>query len=213
MLLRHYLVPALLAVTLSVRCQAGVLTFDGNICSTEGDGSGSFVACSNDAKINQGYGDSTGVNFTFQENDVNSAGSLSVYLDWNGDTVAYSYANSTIQMTADPGYSVTLNSFRLVPYYGGYMPGFVQVWQIGGASPLLDFALPITFDTPVTFSPGSTSSSGLEIRYYNLGGNFGIDDIDFTVTAGSGVPEPASLGLAGAALAGLLATLRRRAVR
>jgi len=107
--------------------------------------------------------------------------------------------------TADPGYYVRLHSFQMAGYSTEQTLPFLQVLVDG--NPVFtqtDIVISGTTADTFSFDPNVVKGSVIEIRFGN-NWDVGIDNIGFSQEL---IPEPASLTLLGAGLAGL--ALRRR---
>jgi hypothetical protein len=123
-----------------------------------------------------------------------------------------------ITLTADPGYAVSIQSFRFDTYSDADTQktfSYVRVVSIDPsnvATTVWDFGTPDTGSTPVvhatgvTFAPGATGQK-LAIEFqpisYNFG-HWGLDDVQFSQIE---LPEPTSVGLV--ALACAISAMRR----
>jgi hypothetical protein len=107
--------------------------------------------------------------------------------------------------TADPGYYVRLHSFQMGGWRGDYTLPFLEV-LVDGNPVFTQTNVAISGTTANTFSfdPNVVRGGVIEIRFGNEW-NVAIDNIGFSQEL---IPEPASLTLLGAGLAGL--ALRRR---
>jgi hypothetical protein len=195
----------------------GVLDFSGNICGEDTD-----QACSNYARIGQGYGDIAG------QLDVSHRSFIAVsgdtyqpylkfwdagYSDLRG--VAWGGANpsgygSEISFAPGPGLRVTLDSFDFGDYSDRSYGSQATVHDLLTGDLLWDSG---SFDPgpqALGFAPAVGSAGGLILRWGPDGYDVGIDNIQFTLAP---VPEPATslLWAAGLGVMGLLA--RRRGGR
>jgi hypothetical protein len=143
------------------------------------------------------------------------------YSDWSrlGDLIVWvtDFANLTdvanhlpdcaarFIFTADPQYYVRLHSFQMAGWRRNQTLPFLQV-LVDGNPVFTQTGIVISGTTADTFSfdPNVVKGSVIEIRFGN-DWNVGIDNIEFSQEL---IPEPASLTLLGAGLAGL--ALRRR---
>jgi hypothetical protein len=184
--------------------KADLLTFEGNICGG---------ACSNWAYVDQSYGDVAGkLDVQYNTNASlpalwgTSAGSVQWWANSYSTltSVIFGTAGAAVGVFLKPlsGYQVTLNGFDL-----GMYPNFAHQSQVTITDGLSNTLLSTGFqnfpgDVPTHFAGPYTSSSGIYILFGPDGYNGGIDNIDFTVSAVSAVPEPSTwammiLGFAG----------------
>jgi hypothetical protein len=186
--------------------QAGFLDFESpNICSSNTDGSGAFTACIQQSYINQGYGDDTDVDVTYNDGLSNS---LRLWLSgWVGLASYAPYGVSpTIDIVPLNGASINGVSFYLTPYLTPRNLSYVDIYEFGG--PLLQSFGPQTLTTATQFSYNTPTTVGYRIAF-GSSQDVAIDNASFTVVS-SGVPEPATAGIAAAALAVGTFLLRRR---
>ena len=192
------------ALVVSHAAKANLLTFEGNICGG---------ACSNYAYVDQSYGDVSGkLDVQYNTNTSVSAlwGTGAGSVQWWADS--YSTLTSVIFGTSGQqvgvflkplsGYQVTLNGFDL-----GMYPNSTHQSQVTIADGLSNTLLSTGFqnfpgNVPTHFAGPYTSASGIYVLFGPDGYNGGIDNIDFTVSAVSAVPEPSTwammiLGFAG----------------
>jgi hypothetical protein len=195
----------------ALAAQADTLDFSGAICSAAVDGSGAFESCVNFSRINQAYGDSAGVDVSYQA----SPGSADSMYYWSDSysglvNVAFGDVNSTptILIVPTAGNTVTLAGFDIGSWPNADRISQITVLDLAGGSPLVNTG-PITIfgNAPTSFSINATSSAGFSIAFGPEGYNVGIDNISFTTTA---VPEPATVALLLAGLAAVGATARAR---
>jgi hypothetical protein len=184
--------------------KADLLTFEGNICGG---------ACSNFAYVDQSYGDVSGqLDVQYNTNAALPAlwGTTDGRVQWWADaystltSVMFGTAGTAVGVFLKPlsGYQVTLNGFDL-----GMWPNATHESQVTITDGLSNTLLSTGFqnfpgDVPTHFAGPYTSSSGIYILFGPDGYNGGIDNIDFTVSAVSAVPEPSTwammiLGFAG----------------
>jgi hypothetical protein len=189
------------------------------ICSASADGLGSPVACVNGAAISQSYGDVAGVaDISYSSPRITAPQSL---LWWNtAYNNLYGVAWSTgsdgnsrarIEIKAvQPEQAVTISSFDLGAYVNTSRPTNLNIYAIGGTTPLFSFTGSVGNSnvSATSFTPNISVPGGLWIEWADSAYNVGIDNIQFSVTA---VPEPASMLLMLAGVAGLLAARRRSA--
>jgi len=185
----------------SATSQALVLDFDPNdACAS---------TCSDGSVIDQGYGDSAGVDVQW------STGTSHSVEYWANDYtglshVAYAAGGSgsgplLIDLLALGGSSITLNGFDIGDYSNSNEQTSWSISEIGGAQ--LTGSGDFFMGGSVVSVEGTWSStSGIRIALGPDAWNVGIDNVDFDV---SSVPEPASLALLGLGLAGLGLSRRR----
>ena len=211
-----------LALVASAEANASVLTFDGNICFGGN-------ACGNGSLIDQTYGDTATVDVQYNRDVTNGAfttGAAGSELSWwdtgynNLVNVAWGGfhpGSGTPMIFLKPmaGLAVVLNGFDL----GGFpnSQNATQVTIVNGLNQVLYASGAITAGTgPFVarhFSFNLSSASGIGIQWGPDGFNVGIDNVDFTTAAVTGVPELGTwaLMLAGFGLAGAALRARRRA--
>jgi hypothetical protein len=189
------------------------------ICSTTVDGLGSTAACSSGDYLLQSYGDVAGVvDVSFSAPRLAAPTSLRW---WNTDYsnlygVAWAdggdpNSRARIEIKAlQPGQGVTLTDFDLGAWPNTSRSTTVNVFAIGGGTPLYTFSGTVGTGggvAPTHFSVSASAAGGLWIEWQDSAYNVGIDNIQYTVNA---VPEPGTLAtlLAGIGVVGLL--VRRR---
>lgn len=184
---------------------AETLSFDGDICSSNDDGSGSFVACSNFSRINQAYGDLPGVDVSYGST-IGSANSMYFWLDSYSTLERVAFGDSipgspVVTLTALGGASVTLSSFQIGSWPNVDRTSQVTVTDLNGGAVVLSTG-PITIlgATPSSFFVNASSPVGFAISFGPEGYNVGIDNVVYSASA---VPEPAAWALMAI---GLLAT-------
>lgn len=210
-----------LAIAVNIGAHAAVLTFSGNICSLNSDGSGAMGSCiSNGAYVSQQYGDTADVDLTYSV-----AGGPFTFQTWidpnvysNLSGVGYGFFGGTpptasITFIPTAGKQVTLSSLLL----GTDPPNVTRSTTVD----VIDLATNTTVFTTTlnvgavapTVSPNVTSAVGLRLVYGNDVFNVALDDVTYStsdVPSTGGVPEPSTILLSAAGL--LAATrLRRRA--
>ncbi|MBT9495317.1 MAG: PEP-CTERM sorting domain-containing protein [Paucibacter sp.] len=195
----------------ALAAQADTLDFSGAICSAAADGSGSFESCSNFSRINQAYGDSAGVDVSYQASP-GSADSMYYWADsYSGmNDVAFGDVNSTptILIVPTAGNTVSLAGFDIGAWQNADRVSQVTVIDLAGGTTLLSTgAITIFGVAPTHFTINASSSAGFSIAFGPEGYNVGIDNIAFTATA---VPEPTTLALLLAGLAAVGAATRAR---
>lgn len=199
----------------SAPLSATILTFDAGVAC-------GAVTCTDSAAISQTYGDSTFVDVSYVsrlgpgESDI-VADDAFYWSDGYADLHDVIYAGFArghvleIMLVVRGGGTLTLNSFDI----GGYqrdLNSAVRVYQLGRSRlELLDYDVPVsgTLSKHQVFQ-GFSTSEGFILQIGQDGYYAGIDNLDFSATAG--VPEPASwaLMIAGFGMTG--ASLRRRRV-
>lgn len=203
--------------------RANLLTFDGAICN------GGSTCAGNDL-IDQSYGDYPGVDVQYSQNP----GDHSNLSFWdknysNLTNVAFSSSNffqdnfnipfpnpGEIFLKPIPGNSITLNGFDLGSYsIDGNQTTTLTIMD--GNNLILDSITSLLVDSESSYHYGTTwsSMSGIKIQFGPVDwGDVGIDNVDFTVSETTNVPEPASLILLGGALGGLcMLRCRRKTLR
>ena len=194
-----------------------------SICSSTSDGLGALTACGNFSYLAQTYGDvANTVDVTYSAPRINDSRSLrwwstnynSLYgVAWadNGDT------DSRARIELKPltvGEGVTLTGFDLGAYVDTSRFTTVNIYAIGGGAPLYTFAGNVGnagTNTPTSFAVNIHSDNGLWIEWQDSAYNVGIDRITYSVGSNvPAVPEPASMALMLAGLAGVGAVARRR---
>lgn len=195
------------------------------ICASNADGTGALVGCGNGSFISQGHGDVAGVlDVTYSQPDATSAISLrwwsTAYNDlfgvlWadGGDTPA---SHARIELKPLDGNGITLTSFDFGAFANTTRGTFIDVFAIGGTTPLFHFEGNVGIVGPGTNTHTSfdninvSSANGLWIDWQNSAFNVGIDNVVFGPTQVP-VPEPATLALLGLGVAGLVFSRRKRA--
>jgi PEP-CTERM motif len=205
--------------------QALVLDFGSNaaappsICGTNLDGSGAVKACVSRDPISQSYGDIGGVlDLSYSSPRLTTPTSLKWWgPDYNNlYGVLFAEGNDSnslarIEMKAlQPGASVTLSSFDLGAWSRTTRNTNVNVYAIGGGTPLFTFTGDVGdgFVSATNIRTNITVAGGLWLEWADSAYNVGIDNIQYSVSA---VPEPTSawLMLAGAAALGVMRRRRR----
>lgn len=171
----------------------------------------SGLGLSNGNLIPQNYGDQPNLDVSYRS--VASPGNtaeVTPYLQYwstaySGLTdVAYGASGRTAEITLTPsvGYEVTLLGFDLGAWPNTDRQSQVNIYNLD-YSQLLFSTGPITIlgATPSNFSfPNLTRNDGIKIQFGPDGFNVGIDNIEFTVSSTTAVPEPITLLGAGTAL-------------
>ncbi len=207
--MRHIAAAALAFFALAA--QANTLDFSGEICSAADDGSGPFQSCSNFSRINQAYGDSAGVDVSYQAS-TGSTSSMYYWADsYSGmNDVAFGDTNNapTILIVPTSGNTVTLAGFDLGSWPNVDRTSQVTVTDLAGGTTVLSTGnITIFGAAPTHFTLNASSSAGFSISFGPEGYNVGIDNIAFTASA---VPEPATVALLLAGLAAVGAATRAR---
>jgi len=212
-----------LGLSIDPASAADSLTFPNNACASWSTGIGPNIACANSSFINQSYGDTASVNVTYQDVIAPPGTTLRWWdTDYNNLVgVAWGTggdANSHARIEIDPlgTDSVTLNSLDLGAWPNTSRDTNLQVKDLSTNTILFSFTGAVGVqpaNTATHFNINVTSANGLAIEWFNSAFNVGIDNIDFTVAAVSGVPEPSTYAfILGLALAGMTYA-RRRASR
>ncbi len=197
---------------------ADTLTFPNDRCAAVANGSGAYVACGNSAAINQNYGDSANVNVTYK--DINVPGSSLLWWDadyndlrgvaWaqGGDSFSHARIEFAPLLT---GESITINSFDMGAYFHTTRGTNLQISDLVTNAVLFTFTGNVGAEPNHTaFAPNVSSTNGLAIEWSNSAYNVGIDNITFTTSVVTGVPEPGSLTLLGSGVLLLAGYIRRR---
>lgn len=218
--------PLITALPLALSCfTAQALTIDFGtsgrplICTSSQDGLGATSNCGNGSYLSQSYGDIAGsVDVSYSAPRLNRASTLNWWSDaynnlygvaWAPNNDADSLARIEIR-ALQPEAVVTLTHFDLGSWPNSSRPSTVNVYAIGGGTPLFSFTgaigqQPDNLATPFTLNV--SAPGGLWIEWRDSAYNNGIDNIEYTVSA---VPEGATITslLAGLGLLGW-ATRRR----
>lgn len=212
----------ILGLTLAVLdpSHAAILDFSGDICTSNVNGSGGPGPCiSNGAYISQAYGDTANLDITYFVTSPNGNSTWTTwitpntYSDLSG--VGYGFFGATyasIAFAPTAGNQVTLNSLNL----GTAPPNVTRntnILVIDLATNSTVFSSNVSVGATASLvSPNVTSAAGLELRYSPDTFNVALDNINFDVNAvsSSTVPEPSSLALLAAGIAGCAVRLGRR---
>jgi hypothetical protein len=189
-----------------------------DICTSASDGSGSLVACGNYGYISQSYGDVAGlVDVSYSAPRQPSPNTLYWWVSNYNNLYGVAFAPSNdadsqarIEIKAlQPDSAVTLSSFMLGAYPSSTLNTTVNVTTIGGGTTLFSYSGPVGTGSvsATTFTPNVSASGGLWITFQDSAWNVGIDNINYTVTA---IPEPATVAMLLAGLAGLALRARCR---
>jgi hypothetical protein len=210
----------LVALCYAGTAQADVLTFDGNVCTTNG---ADLAACVDGRQINQSYGDTALVDVQYRAVASGLADSSNALRFWSGQynnltNVAYgSNSGTSIFFAPVAGYQVTLNSFSLGAWFNAERSS--QYTIVNGLGQTLFSSGPLTIGTgniASTFAVNLTSASGIGVVFGPEGFNVGIDNVDFTLSQiTGGIPEPATWAfmiLGFGAIGGALRSRRGRAI-
>lgn len=206
-----------LAIAVNIGAHAAVLTFSGNICSLNSDGSGAMGGCiSNGAYVSQQYGDTADVNLTYS---VAGAFTFQTWIDPNvySNLSGVGYGlfggnppTASITFVPTAGKQVTLSSLLLGTAPPSVTrPTTVDVIDLATNSTVFTTLVNVGAIAP-TVSPNVTSAVGLRLVYGNDVFNVALDDVTYStsdVPSTGGVPEPSTILLSAA---GLLAVLRLR---
>ncbi len=214
------LAPILLAV--ATTSQALTIDFGSGpsptICSSTANGAGPLVACGNGSYLSQSYGDVAGlVDIDFSAPRLTTATSLRWWdqsysslqgVAWADGGDANSLARIVIK-AVDPTATVTLQSFDLGAWPTTTRTTNINVYAIGGGTPLYSLSGAVVLGTSINTSiPNISVVGGLWLEWADSAYNVGIDNIRYTISA---VPEPTSALLMLAGVAGLLMVRRRSA--
>ncbi len=186
------------------------------ICADNAAGTGAMVACTDNAWINQDYGDVAGV-MDVRYGQPLASGDAS--LRWWGQNYNNLYgvlwadggdgpnSYARIDLVAQDAAGLQLVSFDLGAYPNTTRGTEVQIFDLGTNALLYQYSGNVgVSDTAATsFLVGLSSTTGLRIEWRNSAYNVGIDNLVIQ----SAVPEPASAALALAGL-GLLGVAARR---
>ncbi len=203
--------------------QAYVLDFGNGpdplpICSDNLEGVGSPLACSNDLLVLQNYGDVAGVvDVSYQQPLFSDNRSLRWWGTEYNDLYGVVWAdggdgpNSHARIELKPldGGAVTLTHFDMGAYVRTTRGTTVNVFEIGGSTPLFTYAGDVgSGSAHKSFDLSVSSSKGLWLDWQDSAYNVGMDNVTFTVSA---VPEPSTyaLMLLGLAACGFVAKRRR----
>lgn len=161
------------------------------------------VGCANNSKIDQAYGDQSGI-VDLSYIDVNSSTTALTSLNWWSDSYNDLYgvawaggsdgaSHARIEIRPLGGGGVTLNSMDFGAWVTTTRGTHIRVTDIGGATTLFSYDGNVGSGlSHTTFAPNVTSANGIWIDWYNSAYNVGIDNVSFTVGA---VPEPESLAM------------------
>lgn len=190
---------------------AATLDFNGDICSSNADGSGAMEACINGKHIHQSYGDAAGVDVSFSSGVGTdsmlwwSTGYSSLVNVAYGDVLG---APSTITLAALPGHTVTLEGFALGSWLGLALSTSVVVSDLAGGAPIFSSGVFTTSGPAVdNFPIAASSAAGFEIRFGPDAYFVAIDHVNYSV---SPVPEASTWALMAAGLGGMGLLMRRR---
>lgn len=196
----------------------GPSTLAPTICTSAANGSGPLVLCGNGTFLSQSYGDIAGVvDVDYSTPRLTAATSLRWWdsgynnlrgVAWADSSDANSLARIAIKST-DTTALVTLQSFDLGAYSNATRPTTVNVYAIGGGTPLYSFAGSVGNGTTsaTNFSPNISAVGGLWLEWKDSAYNVGIDNIQYSISA---VPESEAVVLMFAGLASLGVLMRRR---
>jgi PEP-CTERM motif len=189
------------------------------ICSSTANGAGPLVACGNGTYLSQSYGDVAGlVDVDFSAPRQPAPTSLRWWdtnynnlqgVAWADSSDTNSQARIVIK-AVDPTAAVTLQSFDMGAYSNTTRNTTINVYAIGGGTPLYTFAGAVGNSniSATNFTPNISVVGGLWLEWADSAYNVGIDNIRYTISA---VPEPTSALLMLAGVAGLLMARRRSA--
>jgi hypothetical protein len=185
---RFALALAVLSFAASARAS---IVFAPSTASPNTTASANTGAYGSDANVSVGYSAYT-YNYPNGYGGLDSGTGAGIYSDSSPYTEVMTF-------TANPGYTVTLNSFDLATYDA--ITESVNISVTGGATPYsLTGATPST-STLTTYSPNETGTA-LTLTITNLY-DVGLNEINFTES--SSVPEPSTAGMF--AIAGLMALI------
>lgn len=208
--------------------QASALTLDFGetgaplICSSSSDGLGSATACGDYGYLSQTYGDvASSVDVTYSAPRINDGRSLhwwsssynSLYgVAWADGGDGDSRARIELKPLAS-GSGITLTSFDLGAYPNTTRGTTVNIYAIGGGTPLYTFSGTVgsAGNTPTSFAVNIHSDNGLWIEWQDSAYNVGIDHISYSIVPNAApVPEPETAALMLVGLIGVGAVARRR---
>lgn len=189
-----------------------------SICTASSDGSGPLGSCADWSWISQSYGDVAGVVDVTYSNANDTRETLRWWGSDYNSLYGVAFANggdgsshARIELKAANASSmVTLMGFDLGAYPDTARGTTVNIYAIGGGSPLYTFAGnvgSVSPNIPTHFAVNVAAAGGLWIEWQNSAYNVGIDNVDYAVGA---VPEPETWAMMGLGLAVLGVAARRR---
>jgi PEP-CTERM motif len=188
------------------------------ICSSTANGSGSLTTCGNGSYLSQSYGDVAGVvDVDYSAPRLAAPTSLRWWdlnynnlqgVAWADSSDSNSLARIAIK-SIDTTALVTLQSFDLGAYSNTTRSTTVNVYAIGGGTPLYTFAGAVGNSniSANNFSPNVSAVGGLWLEWADSAYNVCVDNIQYSISA---VPEPEAVVLMFAGLASLGVLMRRR---
>jgi hypothetical protein len=191
------------------------------ICTAAASGAGALIGCGNGGYLSQSYGDVAGVvDVDYSAPRQTAATSLRWWdtgynnlrgVAWADSSDANSLARIAIK-AVDTTATVTLQSFDLGAYPNSTRATTLNVYAIGGGAPLYTFAGSVGNGSVSanSFTPNISVVGGLWLEWADSAYNVGIDNIQYTVSAVTPVPEPETVMMMLAGLAGLSLVVRRR---
>jgi hypothetical protein len=191
------------------------------ICTAAANGAGALIGCSNGTYLSQSFADVAGVvDVDYSATRLAAPTSLQWWNTGYNNLYGVAYAgisdsNSLARIAikaVDTTATVTLQSFDLGGYPNSTRSTTVNVYAIGGGAPLYTFAGSVGNGaiSANSFTPNISVVGGLWLEWADSAYNVGIDNIQYTVSAVTPVPEPETVVLMLAGLAGLSLLVRRR---
>jgi hypothetical protein len=202
--MKHALALSALLLAATQASAMTTLTFDGNVCSGSGAGTGPMAACSNGSFINQAYGDEPGVDIDWRPVSGSQL-SMQFWSDSYSGMQRVAYGN--IPLITMSG-AMTLHGFDIGAWPNTNRQSQVTVRDLATNAVVLSTGtITILGSTPSNFTLNVYSGAGFSIEFGPDGFNVGIDNIAFTAGV---VPEPGTWALIVAGLAVVGGVARRR---